>query len=121
MIGGLLAAEGNWSIVCYFPVLLPVEVQKWVTRLSPIPAYSTVSGVNGPLVILDNVKVRLQRNSVFIRLSVRGAANTRSSIVQILLQYVLIRLQIVALSLGKLQMFAEVSINQHFPSRCALL
>lgn len=71
--------------------------------------------------ILDNVKVRLQRNSVFIRLSVRGAANTRSSIVQILLQYVLIRLQIVALSLGKLQMFVEVSIIQHFTSRCALL
>lgn len=27
--------------------------------MSCVSAYSTVSGVNGPLVILDNVKVRL--------------------------------------------------------------
>uniref|UniRef100_A0A8C0TWK9 Uncharacterized protein n=1 Tax=Cyanistes caeruleus TaxID=156563 RepID=A0A8C0TWK9_CYACU len=30
----------------------------WGLTVSPCPAYRTVCGVNGPLVVLDNVKVR---------------------------------------------------------------
>lgn len=51
--------------------VLPVLFFCHECSIFSLPAYSTVSGVNGPLVILDNVKVRLLRCSVFIDLYVR--------------------------------------------------
>lgn len=48
----------------YFPVQWPDEL---IMELSFLLAYSTVSGVNGPLVILDNVKVRMLTGSIFIK------------------------------------------------------
>lgn len=41
-------------------ILLSSGLLKYMNELSFLSAYSTVSGVNGPLVILDNVKVKLQ-------------------------------------------------------------
>lgn len=57
----LLAEESSWNIFSGVCVILS-SCGLLNERSEPffLSAYSTVSGVNGPLVILDNVKVSLQ-------------------------------------------------------------